>query len=113
MNQKPSTKQHKQQKQSSQAMFTKHRSCFPTSERPLGVLKDTEHIIETDTVRPMSQPPYRRSWAERIIIRTEVDKMLKAGIATPSKSPWASPIVLVKKKMGQQDFVLIIENLIL
>lgn len=34
--------------------------------------------------------------------------MLLAGIIQPSQSVYSSPVLLVKKKMGPQDFVLII-----
>ena len=33
-----------------------------------------------------------------------VDAMLKQGVIVPSKSPWASPIVLVAKKDGGTHF---------
>ena len=42
------------------------------------------------------------------MLRQEVDKqvgeMLDSGVIRPSKSPWASPIVLVKKKDGAWRF---------
>lgn len=93
-----------QQKQKLKECFRKFKSRFPTENRPLGTLTGSEHVIETEDIRPISQPPYRWSWAERMVVKTEVDKMVKAGTATPSQSPWASPIVLVKKKDGSTRF---------
>ena len=34
----------------------------------------------------------------------QIDNMLKKYVTTPSKSPWASGIVLVKKKDGSKRF---------
>ena len=31
-------------------------------------------------------------------VKTEIDNMIKAGIVEPSDSPYAAPIVLIKKK---------------
>jgi hypothetical protein len=38
------------------------------------------------------------------MIKEMTDEMLQNGIIQPSMSPWASPIVLVKKKDGKQRF---------
>ena len=40
-------------------------------------------------------PPFRREEARKLL-----QDMLKKRVISPSKSPWASPIVLVKKKNG-------------
>lgn len=49
---------------------------------------------------PFSIRPYRYSVLQKDIIDTLVDDMLKQGIIQHSNSPFASPVVLVKKKNG-------------
>jgi hypothetical protein len=48
--------------------------------------------------------PYRYASQQKDEIESQVSKMLQAGIATPSISPFASPILLVKKKDGTWRF---------
>lgn len=38
--------------------------------------------------------------AEREIVRNQISELLKVNIIRPSCSPFASPIILVKKKNG-------------
>ncbi|XP_029053801.1 uncharacterized protein K02A2.6-like [Osmia bicornis bicornis] len=45
-----------------------------------------------------------RNPAMQAIINQEVDKMLANGIIEPSRSPWSSPVVLVRKKNGTYRF---------
>ena len=55
-------------------------------------------------ISPINQMPYRTSPAEKEIIQTEVNKMLNDERIQQSFSPWAAPVVLIKKKDGTTRF---------
>ena len=56
--------------------------------------------IETGDASPIALRPYRPPDRMKDGVRNEVDKLLELGVAEPSFSPWASPIVPVPKKDG-------------
>ena len=57
--------------------------------------------IDTGDSRPLRQPARRVPYGDkRVAIKSEIEKLLNSDIARPSTSPWASPIVMVKKKDG-------------
>ena len=62
------------------------------------------HVIDTGDSHPVRQPPQRIPFALRGRVEEMVDDMLQRSIAKPSRSPWASPIVLVAKKDGATRF---------
>ena len=68
--------------------------------------KQTKESIKVDTgeALPIAQPLRRLAWAERDIVRREVEKMKEQQIIVESESPWSSPPVLVKKKDGSVRF---------
>jgi hypothetical protein len=63
-----------------------------------------KHTIDTGDAKPICQAPYRTSREKQAIIKHEVANMLNTGIIIPSKSPWASPVVIVPKKDGTLRF---------
>ena len=63
-----------------------------------------EHQIETGDSPPIKQPSRRVPFAVRGEITKMVGEMLESGVVQESSSPWASPIVLVKKKDGSLRF---------
>jgi hypothetical protein len=71
---------------------------------PLGHGKRFPHVIELSDPRPLKQSPRRVSAAKREIQRKEIEEMLREGVIRPSKSAWASPVVLVPKKDGAVRF---------
>ena len=85
-------------------LLARRRRCFPPADGNLGSTVMTEHAIDTGDARPISCVPYRVSAAERRIITEKIAEMLKQGIIRPSFSPWAAPVVLVKKKSGDFRF---------
>lgn len=62
------------------------------------------HTINTSNAKPIKLPPGRLPMHKTSIADQERDKMLKANITEPSNSPWAAPIVLVKKRDGITRF---------
>ena len=62
------------------------------------------HRIEVGKNLPVHTAPYRTSPKDRDIIQKEVERMLKENIIRPSRSPWASPVVLITKKDGTIRF---------
>ncbi|XP_078666715.1 uncharacterized protein LOC144908750 [Branchiostoma floridae x Branchiostoma belcheri] len=64
----------------------------------------TEHHIDTGNSKPVRQRAYRVAQAHREKMREELQKMEEMGVIEPSKSEWASPVVLVPKKDGSIRF---------
>ena len=62
---------------------------------PTGVIT---HKIDTGNAAPIRQLPRRLLYAYRQETSKQITDMLNQGVIQPSHSPWASPIVLVKKK---------------
>ena len=59
-----------------------------------------EHRITSGDARPVREPPYRIPYAYRETVQLELKDMLDTGIIEPSRSKWASPMVIVHKKDG-------------
>ena len=56
--------------------------------------------IVTGATPPIASGPYRVPDRMKEEVKKEVEKLLELGVAEPSHSPWASPIVPVLKKDG-------------
>lgn len=48
--------------------------------------------------KPVNLRPYRYSYFQKVEMEKIIDELLKASIIQPSTSPYASPVLLVKKK---------------
>lgn len=78
--------------------------AFASDAQPYGRATGTTHRILLTDQRPIRQSLRPTSPLERQIIRKEVSRLLQLGAIRPSRSPWASPIVLVKKKDNSTRF---------
>ena len=63
-----------------------------------------KHNINTGNKEPVRQRARRFSYAEQKLEKQYIDEMLKNGIISKSKSPWAAPIVMVNKPDGSKRF---------
>ncbi|XP_044178256.1 uncharacterized protein LOC122960249 [Acropora millepora] len=86
------------------SLINEYRDNFATSPEELGRTGLVTHKIDTGDQPPIRQRPYRVSHQQRTIIEEHVTDMLNRGIIQPSVSPWASPVVLVKKKDNTDRF---------
>lgn len=87
-----------EQRQAALNLIKKHQSLFVTTNEAIGVVPFIKHAIDTGDSPPIRTKPYRVSIMEQKVIKKLIDEMLDADIIRPSKSHWASPVVLVKKK---------------
>ena len=65
-----------------------------------GKTQIVQHDIHTGDAVPIRFTPYRLAHQSQEVLREEIRTLLNQEIIRPSKSPWAAPIVLVKKKEG-------------
>jgi hypothetical protein len=79
-------------------LLTEYKSLFVTANFKPDAASLVEHRIDTGNAKPINQPPHRVSPRDRAIINKLVDEMERDGVIQPSCIPWASPVVLVKKK---------------
>ena len=86
------------------ALLMEYSDVFARSRDELGRTDVLQHEIITDGASPIRQEFRRLSPEKRAEMRMMLNDMLKKNIISPSKSPWAAPIVLVKKRDGTCRF---------
>jgi hypothetical protein len=77
-------------------------NIFASQDGKPGYFKGVEHrveLIDPDAV-PIKCKTRRRSPDESRAIEAECDRLLDHGVVEKSNSPWAAPIVMVRKKDG-------------
>ena len=79
-------------------LLKEHRAVFASSNKDMGRTTKVKHRIDTGSHPRIRQPVRRVPVERRGAVRKEVQDMLKRGVIQPSTSPWASPLVLVRKK---------------
>ena len=81
-------------------LLLKYQSVFSKSKSDLGKTDIVKHKIDTADAAPIKMQPRRLPLAKRQEAEKEIKRLLDDGIIEPSNGPWASPIVLVRKKDG-------------
>ena len=91
------------QQQQLNELFKEFQDVFSQGDDDLGNTPLLEHGIETHG--PPLRQPYR--WQNPAVRREEmaqVQQMLSSNVIRPSNSPWASTVVMVRKKDGSLRF---------
>ena len=81
-------------------LLSSHKDVFATKDCPFGRTDLVKHQIETLHQKPIKQPVRRPPLHLRAEADKEVERMMEKGVIEDSNSPWASPVVLVRKKDG-------------
>ena len=74
------------------------------NKQPGRTTKLRHHINLLPGSQPYNSPPFRYTPVRRQIIDEQINEMSEQGIISPSKSPWASPVILAPKKDGSLRF---------
>ena len=90
----------KEQLKTATAMIRSYEDVFSQGEYDIGKTHLVEHTIDTGSHRPIRQALRRHPLAHLETIDEQVDEMLRHGIIEPAASPWASNIMMAKKKDG-------------
>ena len=81
-------------------LLQKNEAIFSKGEYDIGRTHLVEYRIDTGDHRPIRQPLRRHPFKHLERIDEGIEEMTKHGIIEPATSPWASNIVLVRKKDG-------------
>ncbi|KAM7315026.1 retrovirus-related Pol polyprotein from transposon 17.6 [Ixodes scapularis] len=79
-------------------LLAEFNECFSTSSKVRQTTVAKHRIVTEDNALPVHRSPYRVLVKRKEVIQKQVQEMLDDDIVQPSSSPWASPVVLVKKK---------------
>jgi predicted aspartyl protease/transposase InsO family protein len=81
-------------------LIGRYRDAFSTGSTDLGRTDLVVHSIDTNGAQPFRQPLRRHPIAYRAAIDEQLTELLEQGVIEPCQSPYASNLVLVRKKDG-------------
>ncbi|GBO34068.1 Retrovirus-related Pol polyprotein from transposon 17.6 [Araneus ventricosus] len=86
-------------------LLSKYNSVFVQDITDLGVCDLIKHEIHLQDQVPTSQKPYRAPYHLKPEMKRQINILLEAGIIQQSISPFAAPVLLVKKSDGSYRLV--------
>ena len=86
------------------ALLSLYSDVIATNPEDLGHTQMLSHHINTGDAQPIRQATRRVPLPCQGKVQELLEDMLAKNIISPSKSPWASPVVLVRKKDGSVRF---------
>ena len=91
------------QREALNKLLREYKDVFSEEGDPISSTSLVEHEIYTEGP-PVRLPFRRQNPLVRAQEQSQVKEMLRDGVIRPSKSPWVSPMVMVKKKDGSMRF---------
>ena len=92
-------------------IMKKYHDIFALEPLELGKTNIVKHVIKVNNPVPFKERYRRIPPHQYEEVRKHLKEMEEIGAIRRSNSPWASPVVLVRKKTGVCDSVLIYANL--
>ena len=86
------------------ALLSLYSDVVAINDKQLGRTDILSHKIDTGDATPIRQQARRVPLPQREKVKELLKDMMKKEVISPSKSPWASPVVLVTKKDGSTRF---------
>ena len=93
----------KWQRDELEILLKKYKTVFSESMGRIGATDVIQHEIHTKGM-PIRQPYRCQNPTVRQQEREQIEEMMEQDVIRPSTSPWASPVVMVKKKDGTMRF---------
>ena len=82
-------------------LLRRHGDLFAWTDSELGFTDRVKHDIFLTDDAPIAQPYRRIPPAALEEVKTHLQDLLSRGIISPSSSPYAAPVVVVRKKTGE------------
>ena len=92
-----------EQKEDLRQLLKEYKDVFSREGDPISSTSLVEPEIHTEGL-PVRLQFWRQNPIVRELEQSQIKDMLKDGVVRPSASPWASPVVMVKKKDGSMRF---------
>jgi hypothetical protein len=94
-----------ERKEIMEKLIRKYENIIEYDEKKLGKITLVKYKIEIkENQEPIVQKRYKEIEEKGKFIKKEIEQLLKMGKIRESKSPWVSPVTLVKKKGADYRF---------
>jgi hypothetical protein len=86
-------------------LIKNYHDVFASEQDELNETTSAHYDVDTGNAPPQAQQRYRTPFFLREEMKKIITKNVKTGLMSPTSSPWAAPVLLVKKSNGSYRLV--------